>query len=92
MQIMFTELKNKLTILKLFVADHFYTLLFLFAIISVVVSVVWYEHEYPCAYGHYEKQYITIYTVDQNGLPRPSGGYFGYVFVCDCRTGKDSCR
>lgn len=51
-------------------------------IVGLFLFIVWYEYNYPCVSGHYETQYY----LDPNlkvMMPRE-------VFICDCRTVRDS--
>jgi len=58
-------------------------------VIVIILIINWYEDKYPCVYGHNEQQWVNQYSY-YNGQPQYIGGYFTDVFICDCRTTKDS--
>jgi hypothetical protein len=74
--------------------EHLSDYKWIYIIIIVVLSLIgwgiWYEYAYPCVYGHYEGQWKPIYTYTPNGSLIQSGGYWYDVFICDCRTVRDS--
>lgn len=49
-----------------------------------------YEYYHPCVYGHNEEQWQTQYCTDAQGNMWVCGGYYQDVFICDCRTTRDS--
>lgn len=69
-----------------------YKLIYIIAIVllSIIGWWIWYEYAYPCVYGHYEEQWQQTYIYGADGIMTPMGGYWQDVFICDCRTVRDS--
>lgn len=67
-----------------------YTVIFI--LIFLILGVCIYEYTYPCVYGHHEQQWQTTWIVQGDGSMMPCGGYYMDVFVCDCRTIRDSIK
>jgi hypothetical protein len=63
-----------------------------FILLSLITYWVWYEYEYPCVYGHTEEQWQTSWCYNADGSMYSCGGYYQDVFVCDCRTVRDSIK
>jgi hypothetical protein len=70
--------------------DYKWIYIIAIVILSLIGWWIWYEYAYPCVYGHYEEQWQTTWTTDANGNMTPMGGYWQDVFICDCRTVRDS--
>lgn len=62
------------------------------AFVALISFWVWYEYEYPCVYGHTEQVWQTTWIYNSDGTMTAAGGYFQDVFVCDCRTVRDSLK
>ncbi len=67
-------------------------LIVILSLLSVIGWCFWYEYAYPCVYGHYEEQWQTTWCYGADGSMTPCGGYYADVFICDCRTVRDSIK
>ncbi len=74
--------------------EHFLLYKFIYIIFIASLSIIglcaWYEYAYPCVYGHYEEQWQQTYIYGADGSMTPMPGYWQDVFICDCRTVRDS--
>lgn len=85
-----TKIKKMIENIKEHLSD--YKLIYIIAIVllSIIGWWIWYEYAYPCVYGHYEEQWQQTYIYGADGIMTPMGGYWQDVFICDCRTVRDS--
>ena len=60
-----------------------------FFLLSVTAILLHIDYKYPCIRGHYERQWRDNY-IYINGNMQYMGGNYEDVFVCDCRTTRDS--
>lgn len=86
------NLKNKIENIK----EHllYYKWVYIIAIIILLLlsGMGLYEYYRPCVYGHHELMWQTTWSYNSNGSAVPNGGYFTEVFICDCRTARDSLK
>jgi hypothetical protein len=78
------------------IREHFddYKPVYIIGLILVILLGIFfgYEYMYPCVYGHDEEQWVDTWTVDGNGNMTLAGGSYQDVFICDCRTVRDSIK
>ena len=86
--------KNEIMLesIKEHLSDYKWIYIVTIVVLSLIGWWIWYEYAYPCVYGHYEQQWQTTWCYGSNGSMTPCGGYFMDVFICDCRTVRDTVR
>lgn len=77
--------------LKWHLVDFWWIYVLLILALSLIGWFIWYEYAYPCVSGHYEEQWQTTWCYNSTSS-YPCGGYFADVFICDCRTVRDSIK
>jgi hypothetical protein len=84
------KIKKMIENIKEHLSDYKWIYIITIVLLSLIGWWIWYEYAYPCVYGHYEEQWQQTYIYAADGSMTPMGGYWQDVFICDCRTVRDS--
>jgi len=70
-----------------------YKIKYIFAVVFLLIAGIflYYNYMFPCVYGHHEQQWQSNYMYMNNRM-QYLGGHYVDVFVCDCRTIRDSIK